>query len=137
LLDTSENTYESSRFGAIWFNREYESIATSESGNNSVNVSDTVLGTCNLISGIGLINYTSSAECPRLTGISYLVQYNFTALHSGPLYQTLADQAIVRYATKNPNIIIETTIAPLPITRVEAGYGAAEDVFLSWFLVRH
>jgi hypothetical protein len=135
LLETSD-IFASSRFGAIWFNREYESVATSESG-SSLNVSDTILGTCRLLSGIGLFNYTSAAECPRLTGISYLVQYNFTALHSAPLYQTLADQAIVRYATKNPKLIIETTIAPLPITKIEAGYGAAEDVFLSWFLVCH
>ena len=68
-------------------------------------------------------------------GIGYVVQYNFTGLHTAPLFQSLADQALARYATGNRDITITTTIAPLPITKIEQSFGEAEDAFLAWFLV--
>ena len=64
-----------------------------------------------------------------------MLQANFTALHVSPLYQSLADQALVRYALNNPDFTITTTIAPLPITKAEEGFGQAEDVIFVWFLV--
>jgi ABC-type multidrug transport system fused ATPase/permease subunit len=63
------------------------------------------------------------------------LQYNFTALHVAPLYQTLADEALVRQALNNDDFNIKCTIDPLPITKVEEGFGAAEDAFTAWFLV--
>jgi ATP-binding cassette subfamily A (ABC1) protein 3 len=63
------------------------------------------------------------------------VQYNFTALHVAPLYQTLADEALVRQALDTDAFNIKCTIEPLPITKVEEGFGAAEDAFTAWFLV--
>jgi ATP-binding cassette subfamily A (ABC1) protein 3 len=63
------------------------------------------------------------------------VQYNYTALHVAPLYQTLADEALVRQALDTDAFNIQCTIQPLPITKVEDGFGAAEDAFTAWFLV--
>lgn len=79
-------------------------------------------------------NYTS-VECADFGGIGYVVQYNFTALHVAPLYQTLADEALVRQALNSDSFNIQCTIQPLPITKVEEGFGAAEDAFTAWFLV--
>jgi ABC-type multidrug transport system fused ATPase/permease subunit len=79
-------------------------------------------------------NYTS-VECADFGGIGYVVQYNYTALHAAPLYQTLADEALVRQALNSDTYTIQCTIQPLPITEVEEGIGAAEDAFTAWFLV--
>lgn len=84
----------------------------------------------------GLTNYSSAEDCTRLReGYGYVVQYNHTCLHVAPLYQTLADQALVRYAVNNSDFKITTSISPLPITSLEEGLGESEDVFNAWFLV--
>jgi ATP-binding cassette subfamily A (ABC1) protein 3 len=80
-------------------------------------------------------DYTSVEDCYRLGGIGYVIQYNFTALHVSPLYQVLADEALVREAKNDTGFNIQCTIAPLPITRIEDTYSAAEDAFTVWFLV--
>ena len=41
----------------------------------------------------------------------------------------------VREANADTSYSIECTIAPFPITRVEQGFGEAEDAFSAWFLV--
>ena len=81
------------------------------------------------------LKYTSLEDCARFRGYGYVIQYNFTALHVAPLFQSIADQALIRYATADPSMTISTTIAPLKITNVEEGLGAAEDLLLVWFLI--
>jgi ATP-binding cassette, subfamily A (ABC1), member 3 len=95
--------------------------------------SDAVISQCTLIAQN--VNYTRVEDCDHYGGIGYVIQYNFTALHVGPLYQAVADEAIVRHATKNPDFVIDATIAPLPITLREKAHGKAEDGFAAWFLV--
>jgi hypothetical protein len=100
-------------------------------GNNDVvglPYNEAVIGVC--LDRIG--NYTTQANCIEFDGIGYVIQYNFTALHVAPLYQTLADQALVREATGNPDFKIQTIIHPLPITEVEKSIGAADDAFTAW-----
>jgi ABC-2 family transporter protein len=81
------------------------------------------------------LNYTTEENCFRFRGYGYVIQYNFTGIHVGPLFQTVADQALLRYALGEREITISTTIAPLPITQVEERYGAAEDLVLVWFMI--
>lgn len=80
-------------------------------------------------------NYTNIANCDNFGGIGYVLQYNFTALHVSPLYQTLADEALVRQALTDDTFNIQCTLDPLPITRLESNFGEAEDAFTAWFLV--
>jgi hypothetical protein len=73
--------------------------------------------------------------CPKLGGgYGLVVQYNYTALHAAPLFQSLADEALVRFALNESSFTVECTIAPLPLTKVEVSYGKAEDAFMAWFL---
>jgi hypothetical protein len=95
------------------------------------NYSDTVVSTCLQRKG----DYLTNADCEAAAGIGYLIQYNFTAIHVAVLYQMLADEAIVREAIGDSNFKIQTTIYPMPITRVEASLGAADDAFTAWFLL--
>ena len=82
-----------------------------------------------------MLNYTSLDDCDNFQGIGFVLQYNFTGLHTAPTFQSLADQALARHATNDPTITIKTTIAPLPITEIEKSFGQSEDAFLAWFLV--
>lgn len=93
--------------------------------------SEAAIGAC--LDRIG--NYTSQSDCLEFSGISYSIQYNFTAIHVAPLYQTLADEALVREGTGNPDFKIKTTIHPLPITNAEQNIGEADDAFTAWFLI--
>ena len=101
---------------------------------NNTNFVDSSISQCNTTTQLGL-NYTSLEDCVRFRGYGYVIQYNFTALHVAPLFQSLADQALIRYATRVPSMSISTTIAPLKITNIEEGLGAAEDLVLVWFLI--
>jgi ATP-binding cassette, subfamily A (ABC1), member 3 len=98
---------------------------------------DTVISQCEQVSA--QTNYSQVDDCKYFGGIGYIVQYNYTALHAAPLYQALADEALVRRATGNPNFTIEATIDPLPKTLKERSYGIVEDAvasdFAAWFLV--
>jgi hypothetical protein len=64
-----------------------------------------------------------------------VIQYNYSALHVAPLFQSIADLALLRYATGNSEITISTTIAPLFITDTEEGIAAAQNLILVWFLI--
>lgn len=126
--------YAASQYGSIWYTRDTDSIIQAGGeGNNGSLFSATIETQCQ--AQAGALNYTSVEDCANFQGIGYVIQYNFTGLHTGPLFQTLADQALARYATNNPNIVITTTIAPLRITRIEKGFGQAEDATLAWILV--
>lgn len=116
------------KYGAIWFTHELDSIM-----NDGRSYRDTVVAQCQTVSS--RVNYSSAEDCQFYGGMGYVIQYNFSAVHVSPMYQALADEALVRYAIGNPNFVIESTIAPLPITAKEETFGKAEDAFLAWFLV--
>eukprot|EP00536_Pseudo-nitzschia_multiseries_P003231 jgi/Psemu1/284283/fgenesh1_pg.48_\ len=80
-------------------------------------------------------NYTTEADCEALAGIGYVVQYNYTAIHAAPLYQKLADEAIVREAIGDTEFKIKSVIHPLPVTNYEDSLGEADDAFTAWFLI--
>ena len=95
------------------------------------NYSQTVSSLCQERAG----DFTTDAECLRLSGIGYVIQYNFTAIHVAPLYQMIADEALIREATGNTEFKIQTTLHPLPITSAEESIGKADDAFTAWFLI--
>merc|ERR1712176_1325084 len=80
-------------------------------------------------------NYSTDADCRFHAGIGYNIQYNYTAIHAAPLYQKLADEAIVREAISDDEFTINTVIHPLPITDAEEKLGEADDAFTAWFLI--
>lgn len=121
IYDTSQS-YGSSQFGALFFTHDRSSIL--DDFQNSL-YSDAVDEACRSRTG----NYTSTESCDDFNGIGYVIQYNYTALHVAPLYQSLADEALVRQALNYPDFEILCTIAPLPITSKESKYGKSEDAF--------
>jgi len=125
-LAATSNLYAASQYGAIFFSHELDSMVD---GGTSYNA--TVVSACERRSG----NYTSSRSCEVFGGIGYVIQYNFTALHVAPLYQQLADEALVREALDTDEINIRLTIDPLPITDVEIKLKSSEDAYSAWFLV--
>jgi hypothetical protein len=125
LLATS-SFYGASQYGAIWFSREPGSRS---SKNSSVFDVDVVAACLNASA------YVSERDCERLRGVGFLIQYNFTGLHTAPLFQALADQALIRYATNKPDFVIKTSISPLPTTDIEDSFGRGEDSVMIWFLV--
>ena len=133
LYDTS-NIYEASQYGSIWYTRDLSSEIVGDDGNSTgASFSNETKEQCELLAPV--LDYITPEECTNFQGIGYVVQYNFTGLHTGPLFQTLADQALARFAMDNNEITITTTIAPLPITPRENSFGEAEDAFTAWFLV--
>lgn len=118
-----------SQYGAIFFTKDQFSMIDG----SSVSFNQSAYDACiELAPGL---NYTSAGDCLDFGGIGYVIQYNFTALHVAPLYQTLADEALVREALDNDSFNVECTISPLPITKNEESFGEAEDAFSAWFLV--
>lgn len=93
--------------------------------------SEAAIGAC--LDRLG--NYTTQRDCIEFSGIGYAIQYNFTAMHVAPLYQKLADEALIREGTGNFDFKIQTTLHPLPITNAEQNIGAADDAFTAWFLI--
>jgi ATP-binding cassette, subfamily A (ABC1), member 3 len=114
----------------VWYTREPASIIVGRSNGTFV---ESIESQCRTF--VQNLDYTTEEDCLRFRGYGYVIQYNFTGLHVGPLFQSVADQALLRYATGNREITISTTIAPLPITQVEEGFGAAEDLVLVWFMI--
>jgi ATP-binding cassette, subfamily A (ABC1), member 3 len=101
--------------------------------NDGRSYDDTVVDQCEQVSASA--NYSRIEDCKHHAGLGFIVQYNFSAIHAAPLYQALADEAIVRHATGIQNFSIVTTIAPLPLTSKEAIVTKGEDAFTAWFLV--
>lgn len=125
-LLASSNGYASSRYGAIWFSHFQDSIM-----DDGRFYSETAVSQCRFIARS--LNY--STRCSSFGGVGYVIQYNFTALHSALLYETLANEALVRHATNISDFVVQATIAPLPLTFVESREGAFENALLVWFLV--
>jgi len=96
-----------------------------------MNYSEAVVSRCLQQAG----NYTTEVDCLSYAGISYVIQYNYTAVHVAPLYQKIADEAIVREALGDDEFKINTVIHPLPITTQESNIGEGDDAFTAWFLI--
>ena len=120
--------YAATQYGAIYFTHDSSSLVDD---NRTSSYNDKVVRTCRSRPG----NYTSDRICERFARIGYVIQYNYTALHVSPLYQSLADEALVREAHDDYGYNIQTTIAPLPFTSLEQNLGRAEDGFAAFFLV--
>lgn len=95
--------------------------------------SDSTYTSC--VNSSATANFISADDCGRFGGIGYVIQYNFTALHVAPLFQSLADEALVREATSDPDFKIDSAIAPLVITKREESFGEAQDTYNAWLLV--
>ena len=124
-LNNTSNSNLVTRYGAVWFSHFEDSFI------NGVTYQSSVASQCSAL--IHLLNY--STGCSRFNGVGYTVQYNFTALHAALVFENMATEALVRQGTSNSDIWIKTTIAPLPVTKVEENIRAGTDAFLIWFLV--
>jgi len=87
-LDQNRNQYPASQYGAVIYSHEDGSVLSSD----GTNYSAAVEAQCLLNRG----DYTSAAVCKRFGGVGYTISYNFTAMHVSPLFQGLADEAMVR-----------------------------------------
>lgn len=96
-----------------------------------MNYSEAAISTCQQQVG----DYSTEADCQFYAGLGYLIQYNYTAIHAAPLFQQLADEAIVREALGDNEFKIRTVIHPLPVTSFEDDVGEADDAFTAWFLI--
>ena len=112
--------FSSSQYGAIFFTHESDSLISGQ--NLSLSYNDAVMSQCRSSTPS---NYTS--DCSRFVGgISYLVSTNFTSLHSSLVYQALADEAILRKSLSDDTYSIQSSIYPLPITKVESTLGRSQ-----------
>jgi len=122
-----------SQYGALYFaNDRFSNISETTTAATTVanrSYSESVQKACN----ISLINATY--DCSVYEGLGYVVNTNFTALHASVLFQTLADEAIIRTALESNDYDIKTTIHPLRITDLENGIQQGTDAFSAWFLL--
>jgi ATP-binding cassette subfamily A (ABC1) protein 1 len=128
-LSNAAKDLAASQYGGIYYT--HDSMSSITVNGSSVPYSEAVVTEC--LANLG--DFVSEEECNNYGGIGYLVRYNFTALHVAPLYQTLADEAIVREALNDSGFTIKTTVHPLPLTYKEKKIGNAENAFNAWFLV--
>ncbi len=70
-------------------------------------------------------------DCSNFNGIGYVVSTNFTAPHGSLLYQSVADEMIIRDAL-GEGYSIKPSVHPLPITKFESEFAQAEDAFTAW-----
>jgi len=129
---TSQNVYNlsddyaASLYGGIFFTHDEGSKTTSES-----TFDDAVVSSCSGKPG----SYSTPEQCANFGGVGYIVNYNFTSLHSSLLYQATADEALLRKYTNNPDYAISASVWPLPITSSENQYTLASNTFAAWFLL--
>lgn len=126
MFDTSAS-FAATQYGALYYSHDGQSTVT-ETGEN---YGDYVVSSCQGIER----DYVDETTCERYRGYGYVVSYNYTAVHSSLLYQSLGDEALVREALGDDEFKISPVIHPLPRTAIEETYGAAEDAFTAWFLV--
>ena len=127
FLNASRYQYPASQYGAVFFSHEIGSVLESD-GSSYRNVT---VDKCLSDSG----NYSSDAVCQRFGGVGYTIQYNYTAMHVSPLFQGLADEALVRQHRGTDDFTATVTIDPMPITAVESGFAASEAATPLWMLV--
>ena len=80
-------------------------------------------------------DYKNPESCSWYKGLGYLIRYNFTALHAAPIFQAVADEAIIRHALNTSEFKIKASINPLPLTLFEKDAGANADAGAPWFLI--
>ena len=127
LLENFNNDpypYKASQYGAIYF--------THDSGSNVEETTTSYGNDVAELCGNKRIEEWGDFECGRFKGIGFVVDTNFTALHGSLLYQSIADEAIIRKALDDDSFSIIATIHPLPLTDVENGFSQAEDSFSAW-----
>lgn len=126
-LSATSQSFAASQYAALFFTHEDDSLL-----DDGVSLyREAAIAECQS----NVQSFTSVDDCDNFGGVGYVLQYNFTALHVSPLYQTLADEALMRQALDDDEFNIQCTIEPLPITSFEEGLGEAEDSFTAWFLV--
>jgi ATP-binding cassette subfamily A (ABC1) protein 3 len=126
--------FAATQYGGLFFTHDKASILDS----SGQNYTDVVYANC--VANVAEQSpqsdpYLDSSECLNYRGIGYIVRYNYTALHAAPLYQSLADEAIIREFKNSDDFKIKVTIHPLPLTKSESSLGDAEDGFTAWFLI--
>jgi ABC-2 family transporter protein len=127
-LFLTKNNYSASQYGAIWFTHDFTSTLSTD---GAPLYNDTVVEQCSANPG----DYTTQNTCSRLGGIGYVIQYNFTALHVSPLFQSLADEALVKTYLNTTFFTAQVTIDPLPTTSAEENFAESNNALTPWFLV--
>lgn len=125
----SKQKFSASQYGAVFFTHE---VSSSISDSNTT-YAEAVVQECTDSP------FASQEACNKLAGLGFLIQYNFTALHSSPLFQALVDETLVnqyRAVTGvDEEFVVDARIHPLPITKLEKGYSEAQDATTAWLLV--
>jgi hypothetical protein len=116
--------YSASQYGAIYFTHDSGSIIEETSTDYLTEVAS--------LCENNRIDEWEGFDCDRFKGIGFVVDTNFTALHGSLLYQSIADEAIIREALDDDSFGISATIHPLPLTDVENSFSQAEDSFSAW-----
>ena len=116
---------EASKYGALYF--------THQSGTTIDGNSDQYGTTVQKLCEDNIANNTNmkGTNCSNFAGIGYVVSTNFTAPHASLLYQSIADEMIIRDALSE-DYSIKPSIHPLPLTKFESEFTQAEDAFTAW-----
>ena len=123
VLNSSKGVYDSSydfeasQYGGIFFTHDTASITSNDGG---ASFDETVVKQCMDNTNTG--DYTTEEQCQAFGGIGYVINYNYTSLHSSLLYQSTADEALLREYTNDPEYKISASVWPLPLTKVEEQY---------------
>lgn len=117
------------QYGGIYVTHDLSS--TSAINLTSTNFSSASVQKCLANKG----TYTTDSDCENHSGMGYVIQYNFTALHIAPLLQSFADEAIIREALNSDTFRIKTIVHPLPQTLEEESLGKAQNASTAWFLI--
>ncbi|KAL7567855.1 hypothetical protein ACA910_000596 [Epithemia clementina (nom. ined.)] len=127
FLNSSRAQYPATQYGAVFYSHDVNSVLSlSESLYSNATIEQ-------CLSDPG--NYSNPVVCRRFGGIGYTIQYNYTALHVSPLFQGLADEALVRRALGTQNFSATVVIDPLPITATESSFADAEAATALWLLM--
>jgi len=100
--------------GGIFFTHDETSVTS----NDGSTFDETVVESC--VGNKG--TYMEVEQCEDFGGIGYIINYNFTSLHSSLLYQAKADEALMRHYLNDAGYKISVSVWPLPITQVEKEY---------------
>jgi ATP-binding cassette, subfamily A (ABC1), member 3 len=125
----SSTIYEGSQFGALQFTHD------SLSQTDGQNYSSLAVSRCKKFLALIPQPFYKEEYCEKYGGVGYVVNYNYTALHSSLIFQALADELLMKEATKDDDLTISANVHPLPLTKAEVNLGKAEDAFNAWFLV--
>mmetsp|Transcript_30651 Transcript_30651/g.64872 ORF Transcript_30651/g.64872 Transcript_30651/m.64872 type:complete len:1373 (-) Transcript_30651:2144-6262(-) len=118
--------FDASMYGGIFFTHDDQSVTS-----NGSTFDETVTESCSENTG----SYMAAGQCANFGGVGYIVNYNFTSLHSSLLYQATADEVLMREYLNDASYKISVSVWPLPITKVEEQYRLATNSFAAWFLL--